>query len=220
MEIILLILVIQGLVFGFFCSYIAREKNRDSASWFCLGFAFSILAVLALIAVPKRDATPPSSDSTPSFKPHPIFPYVSGEKIEDEFKGERDITSLPYQLFLTKKFDIEKNLTLEKFVIGQDVFHTLDDSLNEAHTRYESDLLAKFERSEKVRLEAISRNESLLLLAAQKQKDEEGKHVGELIAAIVLFIIAAVSVIIYFTSATDPTSTSPRYKHDGTNRIE
>lgn len=83
MEIILLILIVQGLVFGFFCSYIAREKNRDSGSWFWLGFAFSILAVLALVAVPKRDAIPPASDTTPSHKPHDVYPYVNGEKIND-----------------------------------------------------------------------------------------------------------------------------------------
>lgn len=55
MEVVLLILVIQGLVFGFFCSYIAREKNRDGTSWFWLGFFFSILTLLTLIAVPKAE---------------------------------------------------------------------------------------------------------------------------------------------------------------------
>ena len=55
MEIVLIALIIQGIVFGFFCSYIAKEKNRDGTAWFWLGFLFSILAVFALIAVPKID---------------------------------------------------------------------------------------------------------------------------------------------------------------------
>lgn len=51
---IVAIVLIQSLVFGIFCSFIANEKNRGRYSWFFLGFFFSIIAMLALIAVPKR----------------------------------------------------------------------------------------------------------------------------------------------------------------------
>ncbi len=53
MESLWLILFIQGFVFAIFCSFIAKEKNRDSTGWFISGLLFSFLAVLALIAVPK-----------------------------------------------------------------------------------------------------------------------------------------------------------------------
>ncbi|MCL4547142.1 MAG: zinc ribbon domain-containing protein [Bacteroidetes bacterium] len=52
MEIFLIILF-QGIIFGSFCSFIAKEKNRDAPGWFILGFVFSFLAVLALVAIPK-----------------------------------------------------------------------------------------------------------------------------------------------------------------------
>lgn len=53
MEIYLLIIFVQGIIFGTFCSFIAREKNRDSTNWFLLGFLFSFLSILALMAIPK-----------------------------------------------------------------------------------------------------------------------------------------------------------------------
>jgi hypothetical protein len=56
MEIFLTVLIIQGIIFGGFCAFIASQKNRGSGSWFFLGFFFSILAVLALIAIPKENS--------------------------------------------------------------------------------------------------------------------------------------------------------------------
>ncbi|MBA4312191.1 MAG: hypothetical protein C0417_06135 [Chlorobiaceae bacterium] len=48
----ILIFLIQAIIFGSFCAFIAREKNRYSIGWFFLGFLFSLIALLALIAVP------------------------------------------------------------------------------------------------------------------------------------------------------------------------
>lgn len=129
MEGILLLLVIQAFVFGFFCSYIAKEKGRSSGSWFFLGLCFSILAVLALIAVPKIDDKKSSVTPLPGTR-------SDGTLQEKEFDGERNISSPAYQLFLTRRFGIEKNATLEKFVIGDEVFNTLEASLREADCRY------------------------------------------------------------------------------------
>jgi len=50
-------LIIQGVISGGFCAYIASQKNKDSSEWFVLGFLFSILAVLALIAIPNENNT-------------------------------------------------------------------------------------------------------------------------------------------------------------------
>lgn len=55
METFWIILLVQAFVFGSFCAFIAKEKDRDSAGWFWLGFLFSLIAVLALIAVPKLE---------------------------------------------------------------------------------------------------------------------------------------------------------------------
>jgi hypothetical protein len=128
---LLFLLVIQGVIVGFFCSYIAKEKNRDSTSWFWLGFWFSIIAIFALIAVPKVE----SRNSSNSLKsPTTNAPEQSFEK--SAFSGERNISLPAYQLFLTRRFAIEKNATLDKYVIGDDVFSTLEDSLSEADSRF------------------------------------------------------------------------------------
>jgi hypothetical protein len=48
-------LIIQGIVFGGFCGFIAAQKNRNSVSWFIFGFFFSLIAMLALMAIPKLE---------------------------------------------------------------------------------------------------------------------------------------------------------------------
>lgn len=121
-EFLLFVIFLQGLIFGVFCSYIAGQKNRNRFSWFVLGYLFSILAMLTLVAVPKIEnkvkVTAGPSDEIPLFD------------------GNRDITSPKYQLFLTKRYSIEKNSTLEKFVIEDSVFNTLADSLRAADASY------------------------------------------------------------------------------------
>ena len=53
---IIAVYVLQGLVFGGFAGFIAGQKNRDALAWFLLGFLFSLLAILALVAVPNLSA--------------------------------------------------------------------------------------------------------------------------------------------------------------------
>lgn len=64
MSFVLFVLLVQGLIFGFFCAYIASQKNRDGLSWFLLGFLFSLLALLALIAVPVVEQIKPDLKNT------------------------------------------------------------------------------------------------------------------------------------------------------------
>jgi len=64
---ITLIIIVQGIVFGAFSSFIAKEKNRDEAGWFLFGFLFSFIALLALIAVPKLDN--PTEETKPTIPP-------------------------------------------------------------------------------------------------------------------------------------------------------
>ncbi|MBN8448872.1 MAG: hypothetical protein J0M13_07690 [Candidatus Accumulibacter sp.] len=45
------------------------------------------------------------------------------------YNGERNIASGKYQLFLTKKYAIEKNATLEKYVVEDNLFETLEQAL-------------------------------------------------------------------------------------------
>ena len=67
MELIWLVLVANGLIFGFFCSYLAGQKGKESTTWFWLGFVFNILALLVLVGLPSKLATttvtPPTNDT-------------------------------------------------------------------------------------------------------------------------------------------------------------
>ena len=58
MDSILLIVLVQAVIFGLFASFIAREKGREAGGWFFLGFFFSLLAIFALMAIPKRHMAP------------------------------------------------------------------------------------------------------------------------------------------------------------------
>lgn len=50
-------LTLQALVFGLFCAFIAKSKNRNMVGWFYLGFLFSIIALIALVGTPARNQT-------------------------------------------------------------------------------------------------------------------------------------------------------------------
>lgn len=142
MEFVLIAFILQALVFGFFAGYIAREKGRSFGSWFVLGFLFSILAVLALIAVPKVAPLPRNFENGgehPPARPDYVArtPTPTATPVMQQlFDGKRDFALPAYQLFLTKRFGVEKNNTLEKFVIGNDVYDDLPSALSEADALY------------------------------------------------------------------------------------
>lgn len=123
--VLLVCLLAQALAFGFFCAYIAREKGRGQGNWFLLGFLFSFLAVLALVAIPRREV----GDGE-----------TTAKKNRFEYRGVLDVADPSYQLFLTRKFAIEKNQTLDVYVIGNEVFQTLNAALVDAHQRYVNEL--------------------------------------------------------------------------------
>ena len=50
----IILIILWKITFAFFCWYVAKEKNRSQVSWFVLGLLFSIIAMLALIAIPVK----------------------------------------------------------------------------------------------------------------------------------------------------------------------
>lgn len=65
MSEIFLLLFFQGLAFGGFCAFIATNKQRDTFGWFALGFLFSFVALVALVAVSPAEATGGSTKKCP-----------------------------------------------------------------------------------------------------------------------------------------------------------
>jgi drug/metabolite transporter (DMT)-like permease len=76
MELFWTVVLIQAFVFGGFSSFIAKEKNRDSAGWLFLGFLFSLIALLALIAVPKLEKKAQAQSQSPPLPPLPPSPPI------------------------------------------------------------------------------------------------------------------------------------------------
>jgi uncharacterized paraquat-inducible protein A len=54
MDALVVIILFQAVIVGSFTAFIAKEKKRDALAWFVLGFFFSLIALLALIAVPTK----------------------------------------------------------------------------------------------------------------------------------------------------------------------
>ncbi|WP_197047454.1 hypothetical protein [Planktothrix serta] len=50
----LIILVVVGGLFGAACATIAEKKNRDSQTWFWLGFVFGLFSLIILLCLPAK----------------------------------------------------------------------------------------------------------------------------------------------------------------------
>lgn len=49
------ILLIFWLLFAAACSFIASEKGHNAGAWFVIGMVGGIFALVAIIAVPKKE---------------------------------------------------------------------------------------------------------------------------------------------------------------------
>ena len=102
----------------------------------------------------------------------------------NSFEGNEDIASPSYQLFLTRKFNIERNNTLEKFTIGDKVFNTLEEALIESHTIH-----SKQRPLGNVNPEAVK-----LALSAAIKEDESANTI---VIGIVITFIAIIGVVAF-----------------------
>jgi hypothetical protein len=63
--------LLAGVAFGGTAAFIAANKNRDSVGWFCLGFLFTIFALVAICAVPaianENSEAPSATKPTASY---------------------------------------------------------------------------------------------------------------------------------------------------------
>ncbi len=53
---LILLIVMQGIIFGGFAAFVASKKEYDSFIWFMLGFLFSLPALIAIVGVPSENA--------------------------------------------------------------------------------------------------------------------------------------------------------------------
>ena len=109
----------MGYVFFWvaFCivvAIVARSKGRSGIAWFFLSFLISPLLSLILVLV---------------LKPAEVEVVVD----EAVFDGSRDLNNDAYKLFLSKKYDIQKNDVFNKFVCREQMYSTIEEALAYAH---------------------------------------------------------------------------------------
>ena len=102
------------IVFSIVVAIVARSKGRSGIAWFFLSFLISPLLSLILVLV---------------LKPAEV------EVVVDEvgFDGSRDLNDDAYKLFLSKKYDIQKNDVFGKFVCREKMFTSIEEALAYAH---------------------------------------------------------------------------------------
>jgi hypothetical protein len=132
---VLIILLIQGIIFGLFSAYIANEKNRNGTAWFFLGFFFSILSIFALIAIPRKDAVQEHISKAPLSK------TLTAPNELDFTNRMGDIGDKSYQMYLVSKFGITKNEVLNVYGLGGVAYEKLDEAILTANRQHEAQLL-------------------------------------------------------------------------------
>lgn len=100
---------------------------------------------------------------------------TSNAQIRQRFVGEPNLETPRYRLFLVNLYQIEKNLTLDGFVIGEDLFSSLDLALQWAHEEYKKELLEEHRLARAKEEEMLSRQ-----LAVGKHRAEEEQKWREL----------------------------------------
>lgn len=78
MEMFLLLFVLS-LMMGFATSSLAKKLQRDPLPWFCAGFFFGLLGLVALLFMPRRKST--KSGYVP---PKEILPHVEPEPFKEK----------------------------------------------------------------------------------------------------------------------------------------
>lgn len=95
-------------------------------------------------------------------------------KINDsKYVGEMDITFPSYQLFLIKIYEIEKNNTLDKYVLGDQVFDSLESVLLEANSKYKAELEKEKQRLIEIEEEKLAQEKLSVELEEKAHQEEE-----------------------------------------------
>lgn len=109
------------LVFSIIVAVAANARNRSAFGWFFIAIIISPLLALILVLVMK----PASSQDYKKYTPQKSIDTIT-------YDGDQDITHDKYQLYLTKKYSIERNSTLEKFIINDEIFPSLEEAFKHA----------------------------------------------------------------------------------------
>lgn len=143
------------------------------------------LAGVVLFALGRNRPLPPAS----------LVVKDEGEpRTSEQYSGEADLQSSSYQLFLTKRYGIEKNNTLDKYIFDEQVFDSLDQALSAAHVRYHDEIKAA--EKEREESDVRKRVEDDRRRTEVERKHAENAILGKRFAIIAL--VLSVLGVVYF----------------------
>jgi hypothetical protein len=133
--------LITSVIFGLGSGAIANAKGRSFLGYFLLGFFLSFVGLLIAIGMPAISIA----------KPHDVLdgekrvglPLASHAHARLFTQADIDNFSDPFKLYLVDHYGIKRNEVLEKFVLQEILYSSLDEVLVEARHLYIADLNAR-----------------------------------------------------------------------------
>ena len=122
----LVVLFVAGLLFGFVGVLIAANKGVSSAAGFWLG-AFLGPIGLVIVALLSPDGDDQASAPAP---------------VSKSFEGERALSNDAYRLWLTSRYAIQRNEVLDRYVVSDRLFPSVDDALHHASELHREEIEA------------------------------------------------------------------------------
>lgn len=119
---LLLGLLVVGALFGAVGFLIAQNKGVSTVAGFWLG---AFLGPFGLIIVALLNPTERAA--------------MKAVRRSDDFSGTPDLSRDDYKLWLTERYEIQKNEVLDSYVVGQKLFSSIEAALEYAHRQEEEE---------------------------------------------------------------------------------
>lgn len=147
--------LIVALILGLLPAAIASSKGRSFFGWYIYGVFLFIIAIIHSILLQKNENTPGMKKC-----PHcaSIIPeeaktcpacqqkverqsfFSESDGGENFYDQERNLESISYQKYLSKKYDLQRDELLNKYIVEDRGFETLEEAFKQLHdvdlTRY------------------------------------------------------------------------------------
>ena len=107
------------------------------------------------------------------------------------FDGERDIQSDAYRLWLSQRYEIQRNEVFDRFVVGQQTFESLEDALSSAHAIEERKVADELAEEERVEAEVAADKEAARLASEKAEAEWEEAKPKVVIGMLIAFAIMA-----------------------------
>ena len=92
---------------------------NDQRNYSMLGGFVAVVGIFFLLRTESKDKQEKSSD----------LPITSPRIDNQGFNGSKSIDNDAYKIFLVKKYAIEKNVALDKFIVGEKLFNSIEEAL-------------------------------------------------------------------------------------------